>query len=56
MHRKFPLNMGKNMCKNCAGTGHGNRLPREVLESASMEIFQNCLDSILCHTLWDDPA
>lgn len=54
MHRKLPLNMRKNMSKNCAGTGHGNSLPREVLEAPSMEIFQNCLDTVLYHTLWDD--
>ena len=27
---------------------HGNRLPREVVESPSMEIFKTHLDTYLC--------
>ena len=31
---------------------HGNRLPREVVESPSLEIFKTRLDEVLCSLLW----
>ena len=33
-----------------------NRLPREVVESPSMEVFKTHLDAYLCHLLCRDPA
>ena len=34
------------------GTEHWNRVPREVVESPSLEIFQTRLDKVLCSLLW----
>ncbi|GAB0178448.1 hypothetical protein GRJ2_000310100 [Grus japonensis] len=49
-HRQFHLNMRKNFF-SLTVTKHRNRLPREVVESPSLEIFKTCLDTILCNLL-----
>ncbi|GAB0179191.1 hypothetical protein GRJ2_000384400 [Grus japonensis] len=49
-HRKFHLNMRKNFF-TVRVTEHWNRLPREVVESPSLEIFKTHLDAILCNLL-----
>jgi len=48
--RKFQLNMRKNFF-TLRVTEHWNRLPREVVESPSLEIFKTRLDKILCSLL-----
>ena len=45
-HRKFLLNMRKNFF-TLRVREHWNRLPREVVESPSLEIFRNRLDKVL---------
>jgi len=49
-HTKFHLNMRKNLFP-LRMTGHWNRLPREVVDSPSLEIFKTHLDKVLCSLL-----
>lgn len=45
---RFRLDVGKNLFTE-GMVGHGNRLPREVLELPSPEVFMRRLDVVL----WD---
>ncbi|GAB0181284.1 hypothetical protein GRJ2_000593700 [Grus japonensis] len=49
-HRKFHLNMRKSIF-TLRVTKHWNRLPRDVVESPSLERFKTHLDAILCNLL-----
>ncbi|PKU48183.1 hypothetical protein llap_1462 [Limosa lapponica baueri] len=48
-HKKFHSNMRKNFMVRVAE--HWNRLPREVVESPSLEIFKTRLDAVLSNVL-----
>jgi len=50
-HRKFHLNMRKNFSP-LRVMEPWHRLPREVVESLSLEIFTTRLDKVLCSLLW----
>jgi len=50
-HRKFQLNMRKNFFTPRV-MEPWPRLPREVVESPSLEIFKTRLDVVLCSLLW----
>jgi len=49
-HRKFLLNKRKNFFTSKVAE-HWNRLPREAVESPSLEIFKTRLDKVLCSLL-----
>jgi len=49
-HRKFRLNMRKNFF-TLRVMEHWNRLPREVVDYPSLEIFKTRLDAVLCSLL-----
>jgi len=49
-HRKLHLNTRKNFF-TLRVTEHWNRLPREFVESPSLEIFKISLDMLLCSLL-----
>jgi len=49
-HRKFHLNMRTNFFTPRV-TEHWNRLPRELVESPSLDIFKTHLDAVLCSLL-----
>ncbi|KFP51476.1 hypothetical protein N323_01684, partial [Cathartes aura] len=45
-HRRFPLNIRKHFF-TVKVTEHWHRLPREVVESPSLEILKSRLDTVL---------
>jgi len=49
-HKKFHLNTRKNFF-TLRVMEHWNRLPREVVEFPSLEIFKTRLDKVLCSLL-----
>jgi len=51
-HRKFHLKMRKNIF-TLRVMEHWKRLPREVVDCTSLEIFKTRLDKVLCSLLWE---
>ena len=49
-HRKFHLNLRKNFF-TLRAMEPWNRLPREVVDSAFLEVFRTHLDEVLCNLL-----
>jgi len=49
-HKKFQLNTKKKFF-TLRVTEHWNRLPREVVESPSLETFKTHMDAVLCSLL-----
>jgi len=49
-HRKFHTNMRRNSTVRV--TEHWNRLPRETVNSPSLELFKTCLDTYLYSLCW----
>jgi len=49
-YRKFHLNIRKKFF-TLRVTEPWNRLPRGVVDSPSLEIFETCLDAVLCNLL-----
>lgn len=53
-HREIPLNIMNSL--PVQASEHWHRLPRETVESLSMETFKNHLDTVLCHGLQNEAA
>jgi len=54
-HRKFRLNTRKNFF-TLRVMEHWNRLPRDAVDSPSLEIFKTRLDKVLCKPALGDPV
>ena len=50
-HRRFPLNIRKHSV-TVRVAEHWHRLPREVVESPSLEVLRSRLDMVLGNRLW----